>query len=728
MPKNDANYRSAVLRLARLRGVHTEFVDASGKRCRAPQDSLARVLETLGSPAATLSQARQSIDELAKRTTQRRFEPVTVAWQGRPAAVRVSLAGGRIKSVFQCTLTLESGEQRRWACDPSGLKTSRRSRSSPPTAALPLPADLPIGYHDLSVEIDGREWRTRVICAPERCYRNPQEQDWAWGIFAPVYSLRSQRSLGCGDLTDLRTLADWSASLGGRVIATLPILSAQLGTPYEPSPYSPVSRLFWNELFLDPAATPEFARCAESRQLMDSPAVREEARRLRTRPLVDYRGCSALKRRVLRPLARQFFAEGGGQEGSFQEFLRQNPLVERFATFVAVHEKQSAAWQDWPARLQSGDFAPSDFDVQVRDYHLYCQFAMARSLGEWSGAMKRRQGILYLDLPLGVNPAGFDTFHHRDIFMVGCSTGAPPDPYFTGGQDWGFAPIHPDEQRESGYEYLAASLRNHMRYADYLRLDHVMCFHRLFVIPRGASPSEGVYLSYHPEEAYAVLSLESHRAQCRLVGENLGTVPPEVNEALERHDLCGLYVGQYEMQPSPQRALRPVPQNCVASLNTHDMAPLATFWGEADIQDRVSLGMLREEERAEELARRQRIKEALIRLLTKQGLLDRAKGPEVAAIRDALLQFLARSPADFLLANLEDLWLETQWQNVPGTLDEHPNWQRRLRSTLEEVTASEDLSRMMNRINDWRCGKGTKPHAKVSTKPRRKKRAAAKLG
>jgi 4-alpha-glucanotransferase len=242
-----------------------------------------------------------------------------------------------------------------------------------------------------------------------------------------------------------------------------------------------------------------------------------------------------------------------------------------------------------------------------------------------------------------------------------------------------------------------------MRHADYLRLDHVMAFHRLFWIPDGMTAAEGVYVRYRDEEMYAVLSLESHRNRCRLVGENLGTVPPEVNKALARHDLCGLYVAQYEMQPKAP-SLRTVPANCVASVNTHDMPPFATAWSGGDVGDRIELGMLDAKKRAGELASRKKAKSALVALLRKKKLLAAGK-TDSASVRDALLLLLAQGPADFLLINLEDLWLETKWQNVPGTMDEHPNWRRKLRFTLDEVAGNPKIKGLLVRVDAARRGR-----------------------
>ena len=321
-------------------------------------------------------------------------------------------------------------------------------------------------------------------------------------------------------------------------------------------------------------------------------------------------------------------------------------------------------------------------------------------------------------------PFGFDTWKNPGLF-AGCSTGAPPDPYFTGGQNWGFPPMHPEACREDRYAYFIAALRNHMRHADYLRLDHVMAFHRLFWIPDGGHAGDGVYVRYHAEEVYAILCLESHRNRCRLVGENLGTVPPEVNSALHRHDLCGLYVAQYEMQPSALRALRPVPANCVASVNTHDMPPIATSWSGRDVDDRIKLDMLADDRREGELEARSKLRGALVEFLRKRGLLDvslngQVVGPSreaAGAVRDAVLTFLGDSPADFVLANLEDLWLETKWQNVPGTLDTHPNWRRKLKLSLEQLASRPDIRELLLRLQETRkpgtaAGAASKPRSK----------------
>lgn len=725
-----------MLLLAKLHGVQPSFTDAFCKRRQASVESMARVLETMGSPAGTEAQARASLRERITELTQRRLEPVSVAWIGKRASVWLRIERRSARGAVRCALTLESGETAQWSAEVTDLPSRERTGpdGKPETRVrIDLPRKLEVGYHRLSVEFGGERLETLVISAPVKSFRFPASEkeraSHAWGLFCPVYAIRNGSELGVGDLSGLRNLASWSASHGGRVVATLPLLAANLTEPFDPSPYAPVSRIFWNELFADPSRAPEFEWCEEARALAHSAPFLAETRALREEPLVEYRRAAAHHRRLVEAMARRFFASGADKSEEFKAFKQQNPLLEEYAAFRAVTERQGVEWIEWPARLRKGQIKATDSDPEARRYHIYAQYLVARQLDELTEDVRSRGGLVYLDLPVGVSPYGFDVWRNQGLFAMGCATGAPPDPYFTGGQNWGFPPMKPEAMRAEGYATFIDALRAHMARSDYLRLDHVMAFHRLFWIPDEGTAADGVYVRYEAEELYAILSLESHRNQCRLVGENLGTVPPEVNKALDRHDLCGLYVAQYEMQPSATRALRPIPANCVASMNTHDMPPFAKFWNAGDVDDRIALDMLEARSRAGELQSRERTKTALIKFLSKKGLLGTgASASDAAAVRDGVLEFLATSQADFVLVNIEDLWLETNWQNVPGTETEHPNWRRRLRFTLDELRSHEGIAGALRWIDGLRHGKSApKPVLTpgVSADKRRRGRQAA---
>ncbi len=230
--------------------------------------------------------------------------------------------------------------------------------------------------------------------------------------------------------------------------------------------------------------------------------------------------------------------------------------------------------------------------------------------------------MLYLDFPLGVNRDGYDVWRERNLFALSANGGAPPDGLFVKGQDWGFPPLHPDAIRGQGYRYYVDCLRHHMALAGMLRIDHIMGLHRAFWVPHGFSAAEGLYVHNQAQEYYAILCLESHRHHVQVVGENLGTVPVYVNQAMERHKILGMHVGIFGVNAAAEPALDTVPANTVASLNTHDTATFMAFWTGADIQDRVELGLVEEAQAPQQHQYRAAQREALVRFLLSNGSLN----------------------------------------------------------------------------------------------------------
>jgi len=262
--------------------------------------------------------------------------------------------------------------------------------------------------------------------------------------------------------------------------------------------------------------------------------------------------------------------------------------------------------------------------------------------------------------------------------------------------------LNPQTIRQQHYQYLIASLRRHLAYARVLRIDHAMSLHRLFWVPEGMSPSEGVYVRYPRDELFALLSLESHRHQSRIIGENLGTVPDVFNEAMKQHNVGDMYVVQYELQPDDQRPLAPVSARAAASINTHDMPPFASFWTGLEIDDRLDLGLLDEPGASEARDQRAAMRGALVALLRRLDVLSPASlDPE--AVLQACLALLAAGPAPIVLVNLEDLWEETLPQNTPGTWDERPNWRRKARYSFEQFRELPNVIHILNTVNEFRA-------------------------
>ena len=696
-------------RLARFRGVQTTYFDIRHRRRTPPPETLLAVLRSLGEPLGTVRDAREALRRAEASAWERPCPPVCVAWEDAPASVELRLPRGAEDARVRLRAVLETGEALDSDCDLSLLPAS----GAGPGAAgkfvakrVPIPWKLPHGYHALEVELGGVTRTATVVSAPTRAWHAPGGNARGWGVFLPLYALHSRGSVAGGDLTDLRALIDWVAGMGGEAVGTLPLLSACSPEPFNPSPYSPCSRLAWNEFYLDVTRAPGFGECPAAVERLASEEFRAEAGRLREAPLVDYRRGAALKRRVLEELSEAFFRKDPASREEFRRFVAGNRAIAEYARFRAAWDTIRSPWPTWPSPLREGRLGPGDFDGAAERYHLYAQWALHLQLRELATGSRK---LLYLDLPLGASYDGYDVWRRRDLFALQASAGAPPDDFFTRGQDWGFPPLHPERIREDGHAYFRACIANQLRYAGILRIDHVMGLHRFFWVPNGAAPGDGTYVRYPAEELYAILCLESHRHRARIVGEDLGTVPPYVRPAMARHGLRRIFVVQFGLTPDEGKALGRIPGASLACVNTHDMPPFAAFLDALDVEDRVSLGLLDgEEARRERDGRRERIR-ALTEYLRRRGRLPRAGGdPGGEALLRACLAHLAGSTAETVIVGLEDLWLERARQNTPGTSSERPNWVRKSRHSLEEFRDDPGVVRALREVD--RIRKGGDPH------------------
>jgi 4-alpha-glucanotransferase len=686
--------------LASLHGIHLTYWDVTGKLIQATNDGLLRVLHALGSPVTTLEDVPAAVSRRQHELAARGLQPAAVCWDGYPPELTLRMLEADAQKPHRCTLVLENGTRYAWDTTPANLPdqggqviegkryTARR---------LHLIGPYPLGYHKLTLEGAGKKWACTLISAPMQV-AEPQggRHSRTWGLFAPLYALHSKRSWGAGDFADLDELVSWVQRQGGGMVATLPMLAAFLDEPFEPSPYSPVSRLFWNEFYINVEQVPEVRCSAKAKELLASTELRQGIEELRQAPMVDYAKQMALKRRVLEECARTLNAEGGPRRAAWEKWLEGNAEVRDYSIFRAVCDRRRAAWGTWPERLRDGKVSPDDFDPATAAYHFYVQWIADEQLQALAEKARGHGPGLYLDLPLGVNASGYDVWRWRNAFALECAAGAPPDPFFASGQNWGFPPMHPERIREGGYPYLRAYLRHHLRKAGVLRIDHMMGLHRLYFIPHGMGAKDGVYVSYQAEEQYAVFVLEAHRHASVLVGEDLGTVPDEVPQMMARHKVHRMYILQYQIQPKNE-GLAPIFPGAVASFGTHDMPTFAAYWQGLDIDDRQALGQYDAASAAAEKSRRRELTRAVETFLRQRGLL----GPtaDLSAILKACQIYLSESPARVALANVEDFWLETNPQNVPGTWRERPNWLRRVRKGLEEFTQMPEVLEILRAMD-----------------------------
>jgi (1->4)-alpha-D-glucan 1-alpha-D-glucosylmutase len=502
--------------------------------------------------------------------------------------------------------------------------------------------------------------RSRKAAPVGRCWQPPalEHGGRVWGYGVQLYGLRSARNWGIGDFGDLRALVALAARQGASLVGVSPLHAAEL------SPYSPSSRHALNWRYLDVEAVPEYARSPKARALVASPGFQRRLKALRAADLVDYEGVGKAKREVLELL----FSESGF-----------NVRPSSFALFEALREKSGGPWQTWPEEYRNPEsrevatFAKSNSRKIL--FHEYLQFHARKQLDAVQ-AHAKEAGMpigLYVDLALGADAGGAEVWADQASFALEVSCGAPPDEFNPRGQDWGLPPYSPRALRKTRCEAFAALLRANMPEGGALRLDHVMALMRLFWIPRGAKPERGGYVSYPFRDLLAALARESRRRRCLVVGEDLGTVPKALRTALAEAGVLSYRPLLFEKDAKGEYlAPRGYPRDALVCASTHDLPSWRGFWAGGDLALRTRLGLSVDPDK--EKAAREKDKAALARALAREGVERSAAGAHA---------FIARTPCKIALVQPEDAFELLEQANLPGSVDEHPNWRRKLPVELE---------------------------------------------
>ncbi|MDM4141082.1 MULTISPECIES: 4-alpha-glucanotransferase [Mycobacterium] len=632
--------------LAAAHGVATSYRNERREPVEVDADVVVRVLALLEVDAGSDADRRRELARLAERKRMGTLAPTV--------AVRV---GGRPRTIpGAVTLVGEDGNQ-----------TNVRAE---------LPADLSPGWYRLHTR-DGQQ--VTLVAAPPQVPQTPV----TWGWMLQLYALRSDRSWGIGDLGDLRDFIDWTAAAHGAGAVLLnPLNSPGPTHPVQPSPYTPSSRRFANPLALRTEDLDAYRRA--------DPQTRAEVDALRVwsgTERIDHDLVWAAKRAALEALWR-------GQN-------RPNPLDDSpssralgdWATYCALAERHGGRWPQWPQSLRSVDrpgvtAARRELAPRVA-FHAWVQHRCAEQLGEVRSAARRAGmalGVLH-DLPVGVDSDGADAWALADMLAAGVHVGAPPDNFTPRGQDWGLPPWRPDRLAATGYGALRDMLRAILVHADGLRIDHVAGLWRLWWIPPGESADRGTYVHYDADVMLAVLALEAQRAGATVVGEDLGTVEPEVTKALGDNGMLGCAVSWFTRdEAAPEQPLLPSsrwPQRAAASLSTHDLPTAAGFLRGEHVRVRAELGLL--DDVPAERASADKEKAEWLALLRAEGLLR--ADPTENDIIVAMHRFLAATPSRLKLISPYDIVAEPRQPNLPGTIDEYPNWRLPLPVTLEQLRA-----------------------------------------
>ncbi len=622
--------------LARSMGVHTRYIDGLGRHVRVGPETLLRVCAALGAPIERLADAPGALRAHKETHTRQLLPPVLVAWDGLLSSISVP-EGLAAHAHVQLT------EGHVVPLEPAGTE-------------LRLAGTLPPGYHQLTLEHGNRVATSTVIAAPVRAWRRTGSCR-SWGIGTHLAALRSGRSRSVGDLQDLRSFCLWVRQHHGDLVTVLPLLPTFNTEPAEPSPYSPVSRLFWSELMLD---------LEDAHRPIASPAT------------LDVRLADAEVRAAL-----------SGREGPDSTLL-DDELV-RYARFRGAQVRLGRNWRDWPADARGGCLKAEHVDPEEQRFQLIAQSLLREQLGNLKQRLEHDRMRLGLDLAVGVHPDGYDPWSRQTLFGEGMSVGAPPDQGFPSGQDWGFTPVLPEASRREGHRYLAGSIAHQASLAGVLRVDHIMAWTRLYWIPHGMGVHEGTYVSYPAEELFAMLTLESTLNQCEVVGENLGNVPREIHKALPRHGIWGMYLAEFQSPDDPD--ISPPTEMDVALVGTHDTPTFAGWLTGNDVAERVRYGLL--PEHAAPGVRHERARAAHWLAERMNSCVD-----EPRAFLAELLVWLGRSESPLVVAWLEDLWLEERGVNLPGTRSsDRPNWQRPMSRLLDEIFDDQDVEALVRRLD-----------------------------
>ena len=620
-------------------GLEVHWTDMTGKTHKVAPDVLRAVLSALGYAAANAQQIAESRARLDAE--QRQTPPLLTAWVGQ-----------------------EFG---------AGLQTFRAPESP--------------GYHEIAV--DGVTMT--VAAAPPRCFGIHDLTDTRLaGLGVQIYSLREGNTAEFGDFAALGRFCASAAAHGIDAIATSPVHALFPANLEHFSPYSPSSRLFLNPLYADLSVCDgALAQDNEKNGLIDWPSAATRKFNLLHRAYAEFdpHDYDAFVK----------FCERGGER------LHRHALFD--VLDMHFRNQKILSWRDWPAAFRD----PNDPEVlrfavlhqEEIGYRLFLQFVTAVSAAR-AQELARQSGMkigVIADIATGIDPAGSDCWGSPDDVLNGLRIGAPPDLFNAAGQNWGITALSPVHFRKNGFGPFVAMLRANMAYAGGIRIDHAMGLSRLWVMPEGAGPAEGVYLRYPLDDLLRLISLESHRARAIVIGENLGTVPHGFNETLAHRGILGMQVLWFQHEPdgrfiAPEKWRR----DAVAMTTTHDLATVAGWWNGTDIEWRAKAGMGSQNgDQAADRQERIDLKEKLWSAFLAANCVSSDHTPDAQSAIDGAICYAGKTPCRLALISAEDICGLEEQPNIPGTIDEHPNWRRRLPSGdyFSQAHVSDRLARLI---------------------------------
>jgi (1->4)-alpha-D-glucan 1-alpha-D-glucosylmutase len=720
MKPDDHPAPAALDELCRRFGVISQYEDIWGNTIQAPDETRLALLKALG--ALDDEQDLEKALHLHEAQTWRQVVPPVAVFRVDTAPYRLRLHFEQRFAYenYRWTFALEGADVRNGEFRPSDLEILDRREVDGERyveVAFDWHDKLPLGYHRYGLRGPGmaEERSVSFIVGPESCYMPPPLVGGArvWGPVVQLYGLRSDRNWGMGDYTDLRTVVEQWGHRGAGVVGANPLHALYPHNPAHASPYSPSSRLFFNVLYIDVESVSDARESAEVLAAMGTARYQSALQAARASELVDYPAVAALKFPLLELAYRHFRehhltpeAERGRAFREFQaegaDRLRQHALFEALQERFYAEDQSIWGWPKWPEAYRNpASKEVSQFEkshIERVEYYEYLQWQAALQLqqaGARADAMGYGVGV-YQDLAISIDRGGAEAWANQDVYAVGASIGAPPDEVNLKGQNWGLPPLRPEQLKAVRYAPFIATLRATMRYSGALRIDHVMGLYRLYWIPPGGSAAEGAYVCYPFSDLITILALESHRNECMVIGEDLGTVPDEVRTGLSRGRVMSYRLLMFE-RDAEGNYKRPdeYPADALVAVSTHDLATLRGFWEGRDVEVRQQLDLFPSEQVREKFAinRAQERARLVIAIehekVLPEGAVNAVGSPMTPQLAQAIHEYLANSPSRLMVVQPEDIVGVLEQANMPGTVDEHPNWRRKLPLTLDEIERDE---------------------------------------
>ncbi|SEI65100.1 4-alpha-glucanotransferase [Pseudomonas sp. NFR16] len=666
--------------LAAEAGLSVDWKDANARPQRVSPEVLRKVLDGLGYPAEDDAQIASSLKRLQDQSLSATPPPLLTVDQGR----NLDLSAW-FKPETPFVLDLE---------DHSRLESRL-------TAKAELPGLATVGYQQLA--IDGQH--LTIAVAPKTCYSMAMAEDVSiardWGLTVQLYYLRREGDGGFGDTQALEAFARSAGERGAAAIAISPVHAMFASDPSRYSPYSPSSRLFLNALYAAPGA---ILGERAVRTAIEETGLADELKRLESLPLVDWPAAAAAKWILYRSLYASFIASEHPLHEDFKSFRHAGgEALENHCRFEALRDECeklgiSDNWHEWPdafknPRSEAIDQFAAEHGEQI-GFHAFAQWLIARGL-ERAQTAARSSGMkigLIGDLAVGADGAGSQAWSRQDELLSALTVGAPPDILNRSGQSWGISAFSPTGLKRNGFRAFIEMLRANFAHAGGLRIDHVMGLQRLWVVPLGSPPSDGAYLNYPLDDMLRLLCLESWRHKAVVLGEDLGTVPEGLHDKLSEREILGMRVLLFEQDNAQFKPIIKWSNDALATTSTHDLPTLTGWLSELDIEWNKTLGHIDANTEQDWRAARERERQGLRTALRQNyGMHDNSDSDLI----DGSIRYLGHTRAPLVLLPIEDaLGIEEQ-ANLPGTIDSHPNWRRRLPGDSAALLDHPDAARRL---------------------------------